>query len=81
MLLETIIGKWGNVWDRTCNKKEGAFIWSIWNKVVAVKALSKTLMTNVSYAWQAFRKPLCIGFGAARSLKHHRTSPLGSSTL
>ena len=23
---------WGNIWDKTCKCKEGAFIWFIWHK-------------------------------------------------
>ena len=30
--------KEGNVWDKTHSCKEGAFIWSIWHKAVAVNA-------------------------------------------
>ena len=26
--------EWGNVWDRLRNRKEGAFIWALWHKVV-----------------------------------------------
>lgn len=28
----------GNVWDKTHSRKEGAFIWSIWHKAIAVNS-------------------------------------------
>lgn len=40
--------KWGNVWDRMRNKKEGAFISSIWHKVVTINAWRARLITRIN---------------------------------